>query len=67
MNQRELFPQNQTKESLANEIKKACDILRRDDNCGGIMEYIEHLSWLLFLKFLDAQEEEWEAQHGHAL
>jgi len=63
MNQRELFPQNQTKESLANEIKKACDILRRDDNCGGIMEYIEHLSWLLFLKFLDAQEEEWEAQH----
>ena len=27
------------------------------------MEYIEHLSWLLFLKFLDAQEEEWEAQH----
>jgi len=26
------------------------------------MEYIEHLSWLLFLRFLDAQEEEWETQ-----
>jgi type I restriction enzyme M protein len=52
----------QTKETLANEIWRACDILRRDNNCGGVMEYIEHLSWLLFLRFLDAQEEEWETQ-----
>lgn len=52
----------QTRESLAKEILRACDILRRDNNCGGIMEYIEHLSWLLFLCFLDAEEEEWEAQ-----
>lgn len=52
----------QTRESLANEIWRACDILRRDNNCGGIMEYIEHLAWLLFLRFLDAQEEEWETQ-----
>jgi type I restriction enzyme M protein len=52
----------QTREALANEIWKACDILRRDNNCTGIMEYIEHLAWLLFLRFLDAQEEEWEAQ-----
>jgi type I restriction enzyme M protein len=52
----------QTKEALANEIRRACDILRRDNNCGGVMEYIEHLSWLLFLRFLDAQEEEWETQ-----
>lgn len=48
----------QTRESLANEIWRACDILRRDNNCGGVMEYIEHLAWLLFLRFLDAQEEE---------
>jgi len=53
----------QTKETLANEIWRACDILRRDNNCGGIMEYLEHLSWLLFLRFLDAQEDEWEAQN----
>jgi type I restriction enzyme M protein len=26
------------------------------------MEYVEHLAWLLFLKFLDSQEEEWETQ-----
>lgn len=52
----------QTRETLANEIWRACDILRRDNNCGGIMEYVEHLAWLLFLRFLDAQEEEWEAQ-----
>ncbi|AAM24756.1 type I restriction enzyme M protein [Caldanaerobacter subterraneus subsp. tengcongensis MB4] len=52
----------QTRESLANEIWRACDIMRRDNNCTGIMEYVEHLAWLLFLRFLDAQEEEWEAQ-----
>jgi type I restriction enzyme M protein len=52
----------QTKENLSNDIWGACDILRRDNNCGGIMEYVEHLAWLLFLKFLDSQEEEWETQ-----
>ncbi|PTQ51571.1 MAG: Type I restriction-modification system, DNA-methyltransferase subunit M [Hydrogenibacillus schlegelii] len=52
----------QTRESLANDIWRACDILRRDNNCTGIMEYTEHLAWLLFLRFLDAQEEEWETQ-----
>jgi type I restriction enzyme M protein len=52
----------QTRDGLANEIWRACDILRRDNNCGGVMEYIEHLAWLLFLRFLDAQDEEWETQ-----
>jgi len=52
----------QTRETLANEIWRACDILRRDNNCGGVMEYVEHLSWLLFLRFLDAHEDEWETQ-----
>jgi len=49
-------PKNQTRESLAADIWRACDILRRDNNCGGVMEYVEHLAWLLFLRFLDAQE-----------
>jgi type I restriction enzyme M protein len=49
----------QTRESLANEVWRACHILRRDNNCGGVMEYIEHLAWLLFLRFLDAQETIW--------
>src|SRR3972149_7396243 len=52
----------QTRQSLASDIWRACDILRRDNNCGGVMEYVEHLSWLLFLRFLDAQDEEWETQ-----
>jgi type I restriction enzyme M protein len=51
-----------TREALANDIWRACDILRRDNNCGGVMQYVEHLAWLLFLRFLDAQEEEWEAE-----
>lgn len=38
---------SKTRESLANDIWRACDILRRDNNCGGIMEYVEHLAWLV--------------------
>ena len=52
----------QSRASLANDIWRACDILRRDNNCGGIMQYVEHLAWLLFLRFLDAQEEEWATE-----
>jgi type I restriction-modification system DNA methylase subunit len=46
----------QTNESLRSEMWRACDILRRDNNVGGIMQYTEHLAWLLFLKFLDEEE-----------
>lgn len=46
-----------SREQLANDIWRACDVMRRDDNCGGVMEYVEHLSWVLFLKFLDDQED----------
>ena len=53
---------NRARESLASDIWRACDILRRDNNCGGVMQYVEHLAWLLFLRFLDAQEEEWAAE-----
>lgn len=51
-----------SKEKLANDIWRACDIMRRDNNCGGIMDYLEHLSWVLFLKFLDEQEREFEQE-----
>ncbi|MEZ4616429.1 MAG: class I SAM-dependent DNA methyltransferase [Caldilineaceae bacterium] len=46
----------QTNETLRNDMWRACDILRRDNNVGGIMQYTEHLAWLLFLKFLDEEE-----------
>lgn len=48
---------------------RACDILRRDNNVGGVMEYTEHIAWLLFLKFLDEEEKrrlemaEFEGEH----
>ncbi len=52
----------QTRETLANDMWQACKILRCDNNCGGVMEYIEHLAWLLVLRFLDAQEEIWQTE-----
>jgi len=51
-----------SREQLANDIWHACDIMRRDNNCGGVMEYVEHLAWLLFLKFLDEQEAIFETE-----
>jgi len=39
------------------DIKRACDILRMDDGVGA-NNYIEQLSWLLFLKVLENIEEE---------
>jgi type I restriction enzyme M protein len=52
----------QTNETLRNDMWRACDILRRDNNVGGIMQYTEHIAWLLFLKFLDEEEKERTAQ-----
>lgn len=43
-------------ETLRSDMWRACDILRRDNNVGGVMQYIEHIAWLLFLKFLDQEE-----------
>jgi hypothetical protein len=47
-----LFHPPKTRESLSNDIWRACDTLcvRRDNNCGGVMEHVEHLAWLLFLR-----------------
>ena len=43
-------------ETLRNDMWHSCDILRRDNNVGGVMQYTEHIAWLLFLKFLDEEE-----------
>jgi type I restriction enzyme M protein len=45
-----------TNETLKNDMWRACDILRRDNNVGGVLAYTEHIAWLLFLKFLDEEE-----------
>jgi type I restriction enzyme M protein len=50
-----------SRENLANDIWHACDIMRRDDGTTGIMEYMEQLSWLLFLKAFEDIENQYEA------
>ena len=43
-------------ETLGADMWRACDILRHDNNVGGVKQYAEHLAWLLFLKFFDQEE-----------
>src|SRR5260370_42268584 len=49
-----------SRESLANDVWRACDIMRRGDGTTGIMEYMEQLSWLLFLKVFENIENLYE-------
>jgi type I restriction enzyme M protein len=49
-----------SRDSLANDVWRACDIMRRDDGTTGIMEYMEQLSWLLFLKAFEDIENHYE-------
>ncbi|MEK7610533.1 MAG: N-6 DNA methylase [Patescibacteria group bacterium] len=47
-----------TKDSLTkSDIKRVCDILRRDDGVGA-KDYIEQFSWLLFLKVFEGVEDQ---------
>jgi type I restriction enzyme M protein len=41
------------RKDLANDIWRACDIMRRDDGTTGVLEYMEQLSWLIFLKVFE--------------
>lgn len=49
-----------TQRELEALIKKASDKMRADDNTKLVTKYIEHLSWLLFLKVHEAVENERE-------
>jgi len=46
---------------MANELDalfwRACDILRRDDNTQSLLDYVEQISWLLFLKSFEDLED----------
>jgi len=44
------------RKDLANKIWNACDIMRRDDGTTGVLEYMEQLSWLIFLKVFEDVE-----------
>src|SRR3954467_15740367 len=41
--------------SLSAFVKSICDILRRS-NCASALQYVPELTWILFLRLLDAQE-----------
>jgi type I restriction enzyme M protein len=41
--------------SLSTFVKAICDIMRRS-NCASALQYVPELTWILFLRILDAQE-----------
>jgi type I restriction enzyme M protein len=45
-----------TAQSLSSFVKSICDIMRRS-NCASALQYVPELTWILFLRILDAQEE----------
>lgn len=36
-------------------MKSICDVMRRS-NCASALQYVPELTWILFLRILDAQE-----------
>jgi type I restriction enzyme M protein len=48
------------RKDLANDIWRACDIMRRDDGTTGVLDYMEQLSWLIFLKVFEDVEKRLE-------
>ena len=45
---------------LNNFVKSVQDIMRNDAGVNGDAQRIEQMTWTLFLKIYDSQEEEWE-------
>lgn len=41
--------------SLSSFVKAICDVMRRS-NCASALQYVPELTWILFLRILDAQE-----------
>ena len=44
-----------TAQSLSAFVKSICDVMRRS-NCASALQYVPELTWILFLRILDAQE-----------
>lgn len=42
-------------QSLSAFVKGVCDVMRRS-NCSSALQYVPELTWILFLRILDAQE-----------
>lgn len=41
--------------TLSSYVKSVCDVMRRS-NCASALQYVPELTWILFLRILDAQE-----------
>ena len=54
-----------SQQSLNGAVKSICDIMRRS-NCAGALQYVPELTWMLFLRILDEQENR-EADEAEAL
>ena len=52
-------------QSLSAFVKGICDVMRRS-NCASALQYVPELTWILFLRILDAQESR-DAEHADAL
>lgn len=52
-------------QSLSSYVKTVCDIMRRS-NCASALQYVPELTWILFLRILDAQEQK-EREEAEAL
>jgi len=42
-------------QSLSSFVKGICDVMRRS-NCASALQYVPELTWIIFLRILDAQE-----------
>lgn len=45
-----------TTQSLSAYVKSVCDVMRRS-NCASALQYVPELTWILFLRILDSQEQ----------
>lgn len=52
-------------QSLGSYVKTICDVMRRS-NCASALQYVPELTWILFLRILDAQEKK-EKEQAEAL
>jgi len=51
-----------SRETLNTQFWKACKILRQDDNTNSLLDYVEQISWLLFLKCFEELEKKQRAE-----
>jgi type I restriction enzyme M protein len=52
-------------QSLSAFVKSICDVMRRS-NCASALQYVPELTWILFLRILDAQETR-DNEEAHAV